>query len=274
MEADGSFAMFLPPVKFESEDGLALYADPPRLEDRSEDRAGFQGGRRIDSATYVIEQEGSYRLPPVEIYWWDLESNRLLQATVPEVEFQAAPNPDFVPVIPLPLENEEAEVNIVEKETWLDVAKRWSIPAAAALVILFLLVRIVPGLIRRIQKRLKERRQRYENSEDAAYEKLLQANRSGNAQELFGKLYLWLDRMTPPGKVLLLKEFILREGNTTLQAEVETLEADLYGKEPAGAKQAERPLNYKILARTRKRILRHRTGRIPSSTVDLPDLNP
>lgn len=274
MTADKTYAMFLPPVKFEPREGLALYPDPPRLEDKSGDRIGFQGGQRTDSATYVIQKEGSFELPAIEVFWWDLKSDRMREAVAPSVAFEAAPNPDFAPDIPLPAEAEQDEAAAAEAEkTWVDAAKRWSIPAIAALAVLLLLIRYLPGLVRRYRKNVLERRLRYEKSSAAAFEQLRRAGLDGNARNFVRSLYVWLDRIAPPGKIATLKDLALHTGDESLLSDVEKIEAGSFGKESQANGKSEVRRLFSKLERLQKGILQA-SGKDRPQTKKLPDLNP
>lgn len=274
MTADKTFAMFLPPVKFESQEGLALYPDQPRLEDKSDDRMGFQGGQRTDSASYVIQKEGLFELPAIEVYWWDLKSNRMREATAPAVAFQAAANPDFVPEMPPPSEEELTDASQAKVEwTWVDIAKQWGIPATAALVFIILMIRYLPNLVRLYRKRAIERRLRYAKSHAAAFEKIHRAGLDGNARDFVRNLYVWLDRIAPPGKIALLRDLALQAGDESLLRDFEKIESELFGKLPERKEKSEVRLLLSKLERLRKGIGRH-SGKVHPQSRKLPDLNP
>ena len=95
-------AMFLPPIHFAEVESLAVYQNAPKVENISRDREGFIAGRRIDSATYVVQKSEQYELPAVTVQWWDLRLGKLCEHRVSPVAFDAAPNPNYRPEIAPP----------------------------------------------------------------------------------------------------------------------------------------------------------------------------
>lgn len=88
MEAAQTLAIFLPPVDWSVPDGIRVYPDPPQSIDRTVNRQGFVGGEKIESASYVAEEVGTYTLPAIEISWWDLSSSRVRTETLPAIEIE------------------------------------------------------------------------------------------------------------------------------------------------------------------------------------------
>jgi hypothetical protein len=84
-EASEVMAMMLPPFTPDQPEGLAVYPSPPQLENNS--NRGQTSAIRSQRVSYVIEQEGVYRLPPREFFWWDTGRSELLLLTLPAVEF-------------------------------------------------------------------------------------------------------------------------------------------------------------------------------------------
>ncbi|SMF39431.1 Oxygen tolerance [Alteromonadaceae bacterium Bs31] len=66
--ADTPAMMLIPPLTAEI-DGLALYKEQPRLEDRR--NRGDLVGYRTDRFIYTIEKDGKYELTSYTFYWWD-----------------------------------------------------------------------------------------------------------------------------------------------------------------------------------------------------------
>ncbi|MEH6551640.1 MAG: hypothetical protein V7711_11660 [Pseudomonadales bacterium] len=75
LNAEGVAAMMLPATGFVAQDGLAIYQTPPQVEDQN--NRGIYLAQRIDQLTYVIERPGSYTLPELSYYWWDLSAGRV-----------------------------------------------------------------------------------------------------------------------------------------------------------------------------------------------------
>jgi hypothetical protein len=98
LQADGALAMSLPTPTLDDIKGLSRYPKAPQIRNLNDGRGNFNGGQRIDSVTYRINQEGNYSLPSVELKWWDAGSQQIRTATVPTVTFEAAANSAYKPV--------------------------------------------------------------------------------------------------------------------------------------------------------------------------------
>jgi len=268
MSPDGAFAMFLPPLRFESAPGLAVYPDPPKVEDLGGDRSGFQGGRRIESASYVIQKDGEYTLPAINIAWWDLSAGRLREASVAAVKFSAAPNPDYRPGIDIP-----AEATVAEEAPapfrWREFVER----AVLALVVVLgagaLFVWLPRRVVPYLRRRREERRRRYAESEAAAYARLRAALRNGDPSEIECSLYHWLDRLAPGPPPATLRRI---DGGEEVRRELERRQAACYGRDATG----DRAAFVAHLPELFGRLRRSRIAREPARTGQetLPRLNP
>ncbi len=87
LEASRVTALMLPELVQEELPGLAVYPDLPELEDRG--NRGQATALRRQSATYVVEQPGQYRLPEQAVYWWNTDTGGLETAVLPAVEIDA-----------------------------------------------------------------------------------------------------------------------------------------------------------------------------------------
>ena len=108
MTATDAFAMMLPPLSFPPVDGLGVYPAQPRVSDTSGERGETRVGKRVESVTYVLQKAGEYRLPAIEIDWWDTAAAGLRRASLPELAFNVAANPACRPRSPCPRTLREA----------------------------------------------------------------------------------------------------------------------------------------------------------------------
>jgi hypothetical protein len=89
IEADGAQAMLIPPLEFVEIQGLKRYPHPPEVKPLSDGRGSIDGGLRIDSVSYVVEQPGSYLLPELELHWGNSHTRAEQVSRVPAIEFKA-----------------------------------------------------------------------------------------------------------------------------------------------------------------------------------------
>lgn len=90
VRAEGAQAMLIPAPAFSEIDGLRRYVQPPVVAPLSDGRGGISGGQREDAVTYVVTEAGHYRLPPIELQWWDADSGEAHSASVPALELEAS----------------------------------------------------------------------------------------------------------------------------------------------------------------------------------------
>lgn len=91
IEADNIMGMVFPPFPAQEMDGVRIYRDAPRVEDRT-GRGGLTGSRS-ETLTYVFEKPGQVRLPPYSLSWWDEGTSTLKEAQLPAHLFEIAPLP-------------------------------------------------------------------------------------------------------------------------------------------------------------------------------------
>lgn len=91
--ADGLTAAQLPELTWPPIDGIRQYPDQPTLEN-SHSADGIRG-LRAQKVALIPSAEGIYRLPAVELPWWNLETGEMEIATLPSRELivRAAPAP-------------------------------------------------------------------------------------------------------------------------------------------------------------------------------------
>src|SRR5476649_2949430 len=81
--AAGTESMLIPPVNFGDVDGLKRYPKPSGTKNIMQDRAGLVAGERTDTATYVVNRSGRFKLPPVTIEWWNTAARRREKIVLP-----------------------------------------------------------------------------------------------------------------------------------------------------------------------------------------------
>jgi hypothetical protein len=80
--AHGLTSAQIPELVAPAPDGLNQYADPPVL--ATQRPAEGLVGLRTEKVVIIPARSGSYTLPAVELYWWNLRTDRLERASLPE----------------------------------------------------------------------------------------------------------------------------------------------------------------------------------------------
>lgn len=88
IDVGDALALQIPPPELAEVDGLRRYLKAPQLTSLDDGRGGVSGGRRVDRVSYVAQRPGHFRLPAIELHWWDATNGAERRASVPAVEFE------------------------------------------------------------------------------------------------------------------------------------------------------------------------------------------
>jgi hypothetical protein len=216
LQADGALAMSLPTPALDAIKGLSRYPKAPQIRNLDDGRGNFNGGQRIDSVTYRIDQQGHYSLPAVELKWWDAGSQKTRTATVSAVTFDAAANSAYKPVFSI-----TEDLKKLGQQNRLHLSGHWFGLLALVLAVVALGWFSRP-LVHRIylnwQARRRARHAAWLDSADYAWRQI-PAQIEGKPTQL-SALYLWTRRSRKGLKL------------TNLGPRLQTFLRACYGREP------------------------------------------
>lgn len=152
VSVEDALAMVIPPLAVDSIPGIAIYRDPAIVQDDSRERGAAARGRRIERLTYVAQAEGDYSLPPVSIAFWERGGKRMLTRTTKRHSF----------VVLAGLHSEAEFIGDGLDETAVDESRgrrwsvmshvrRWGVPVLLLAVLCWVVIRVGPGIARRIR---------------------------------------------------------------------------------------------------------------------------
>ncbi len=266
--ADTTTSMMIPPVTFTAPEGIAVYQSAAELDDRS--NRGQDTATREDGATYVVEREGSYELPAIEIHWWDPATDRIHTEKLAALKLEVAANPDLATEQWVSEAEPVEEIEVDETSTKIEMDRRM-VEAALAIAAF---IAVVGWLIRRygssVGAAIRTWRHDRQNSEAAFYRRFTKAARSRDPAAALRALTEWLDHAEPCGPVPTVRGFAAASGDAELTNESENLQTTLFGCDPAAATWSGSRL-VKSIERARSRI---RQSEHRSPDQDLPELNP
>jgi hypothetical protein len=269
-----ALSMVIPPMTFDTVPGLGVYVDPPVVEDTGGERGQAIVGTRVESVTYVAQEEGDYQLPAVELAWWDIGAGRLRRAALPAVDFHVAPNPALLAEIPLPPDSvvEAALPAARTRISLMSLLRRWFIPIAAALVIMVILVRLVRRHGSRVRERVAALRRRHAESERSYFRRFCRAARKGDPRAAARHVMFWLDRRSKRGEAATFSTFAGEAADPALDREAESLGARLYAPADSLAQPWSGSRFAATVAKGRKRSTRGVRGSGDGGSLNL--LNP
>ncbi|MFZ5677498.1 MAG: hypothetical protein ACOZAM_31445 [Pseudomonadota bacterium] len=217
--AEGMQAMMIPVPDFTAPEGVRIYPHDPVLTDKLDQAEGAIGGTRVDRVTYGFEKAGSYRLPAIEIGWYDPRTQKNEVAQAPEIAVTVAAAAGFTPAIRPPEAVEPAPREPID-------IRLLALIAAGVVGLVFLAWLVVRGW-HAFSVRRDARRLRYEQSEAWSFRQFETACRGGEDNAVYAALQSWAGR----AKVAPLRDWL--KGDAVL-GDYERLEARLF----AGASDA------------------------------------
>ena len=87
----GSYGAAIPPLDYGALDGLRIYADSPTISDGTQE--GMSLGRYYQSTNFVVSAGGNSVLEPLEVFWWNLNTNKVEVSRLPEIPIFAKSAP-------------------------------------------------------------------------------------------------------------------------------------------------------------------------------------
>jgi hypothetical protein len=220
--------MMIPPLPLDVPDGMRLYKEQPTVLDQKTATGEFVYGRRIESARYLMLKAGDYTLPPVQLQWWNLNTNKLAAATLPPVHLSVAANPDYVEDLPpqkepIPI-TQPAPISFWKRyRSWIKVG----FPSLVAILLFsWLGWRQLPRVYRNIKYRFERRRE----SERSYFRRLIHASKRNDAELTYRDLLAWISRSEKGAD---LNSFLREANDEALTVEVERLGNVLYANSKA-----------------------------------------
>jgi hypothetical protein len=219
ISADHTQSMMIPPPAFVAPAGVRVYRKDPQLTDVTDEQGHFQGGRRVDVATYLFDRPGTYTLPAISQSWFDPQANRARVAEAPEIQVSVVPRSGAETAIapePPPQAPPPPEPSI----DW----RRWLAPASAALLGILAVLWLVRRWAGPFRAFLAARRVTRRESEDAYFSRLLAACRSNDPVRSYASLGGWVRRT---GRASI-ESYVKEADDDELRKQVTQLEQRLY----------------------------------------------
>lgn len=227
---------------FSAPEGVRVYADPPKVEDRT--NRGSVEGIRTDIVTYVFERPGAYRLPSLAQPWWNLSTREVRTETMEGISITAAATP--------------IRPRKQGARGWVSRFGPMGLAFAAALLALLAAMAWFPRLVA-LRRRHRET---YLSGPDHAREELRRVARHGKAEETYAALERWLRRLTAD-------ERAAARAHRQLGPLIARLEADVFGSRSGWSREYGAEFSQALSKSALKR-----DGLERMSVGPLPPLNP
>jgi hypothetical protein len=224
--------------------GVAVYPKSPEVNDRS--NRGDLVGTRVESTTYVLQQDGDLTIPGIELKWWDPVAERLHTESVPALDLEVAVNPDLLP-----------RFDPVEQVVGLAAERPWAMGAVllGMAAIFWAAFRWLPTGVGRLRRWRAARR----DNERARFKRLLRVCRDNDPAIIYNAYVNWVSGDDSPASAM--------AGAEDLARELQRLQTALVGYTPDWR------ADDLVVALQRARQAARRSRRQSESRV-LPALNP
>ncbi len=272
-----ALSIVIPPLEIDSIPGIAIYPNQPRVDDTGGERGAQIVGTRVESVTYVMQEEGEFALPAIELAWWDVGAERLRRESVTGTSFVVIANPDQVTEFEVPPDSTLVKADSgpdLTRFSLRDFITRWGPTILAVVVLLMLVLRWVRRLGPQVLDRIEASKRARAESEATYFKAFRKATRSGDPKKTANALMEWLDRRNTKSGPALFGDFARAVNDPALDRETRALDGFLYGPDAGrGRAQWSAPGFYEAVARARGKS---REGQSPNDMPPggLSQLNP
>ncbi|BFM14027.1 hypothetical protein R50073_02100 [Maricurvus nonylphenolicus] len=180
LKAKGTLGMLIKPLAWQDIPGVGQQASRAEVSDRT-NRGEFTG-IRVETRSYVFEQDGEFILPAITVYWWDQTQQALSEVSLPQHTITVAQGGMLSAGDAVAISDENGLRNFLQP---------WMIIAVVALVALLLLSWVGLNLVRLLQRRYAI----YRQGERYKRRVLLKACAHGDRDHIMRSFYGWFDHL-------------------------------------------------------------------------------
>jgi hypothetical protein len=188
--AENALGMLLPELSFEAPAGIKLYPEQPRTEDRVE--RGRYRGERVESVTYVLQREGEFTLPAIDVHWWNPDRGILVTETLEAHSFLVQAGEQEAQLVVA--RRLRADWRRLLARVWVFGVEHWLLLVGVALGV-GLAARLLRTRGPLVLAWLRAESARREASEAAGFRSLERSLRSGDVDAVVRSYWRWLDRL-------------------------------------------------------------------------------
>lgn len=231
VRAGGALAALIPPIELDSIPFGKTYPKTPIL-GNSQNKSSFSGSR-TEIITYLIEEDGTFEIPAIEVAWFNLSSRQLERKIIDPISIQVAANPDLEFILSQQKALQEALANELPQEVEDDKPFEflglnwWQLILVITVVIA--VIRLFISWIRRLQDRIRVKKEEEYASEAHYFKQLKQSLEQGDPEEMIRQLFFWYDRFREENYDATLLDFVSKIGDKQLLELMEEISISYYG---------------------------------------------
>jgi hypothetical protein len=223
----------LPDISVTTPEGLTIYPDQPQLHTKI--RQNQLLAQKVQNFALVATKPGRYTLPAVTLYWWNTQTNRLQQASLPARTIDVLPSDNTVtstplnttasdkpatssPEVPQPCATETTLVQ--PQSSWL----QW------LFLTLWLLTGFAWGLVEWNRKR-KQPPAVHHDAPSAIYQQIIKACEQNNGQLVLSLLVPWFNQLPNIKSCHSIADGLAQINDEQLTNLINELQSCYYGKQ-------------------------------------------
>lgn len=228
VNARGTLPQFIPAIKPDNLNFANIYPQDPELKDLRDDYDA--NGQLTQQFIYLMEKEGNFEIPGIEVQWWNPNVRRLQKRALPAHRITVMSNPGLGMVTSIRDSLDATQQKAVAppvKKPFTIWGMKWYVfvaYAVPALLVLNIFIRIIMRFVRREQSRY----QRYRQSELFWFRRLMAT--SGSSIVFWKQLYAWWDRVSNDNKASGLVDAFGKSGDADNAAALTNANAEIYNQ--------------------------------------------
>lgn len=191
IHASGTLPAFIPPLQMDHPEWAGIYPHEPELKDTRTNTGA--NGILIQRYRYLLSKEGTFKLDPVSISWWNPHLQKKYSRETQATSLTVSPNSDLGIVatmrdsLSLTLPANE----LVQEDSEILILGLTIYQFATFIFFVCIMTLLLVLLIKRLLQTRKKKKEAYQNSERYYYHQLLKALENGHIATL-NALYIWL----------------------------------------------------------------------------------
>lgn len=190
INASGTLPSLISPLDIVEPEKVSIYPKAAVLKDKRNDEG--VNGERVESYSYLFEEEGTITIPEEEVLWWNPYTQKANKRIIPEHKITIAPNPDLA--LLRSLKDSLDAINTPVEVSSTESSYPWK---RAIILSLFILVTLwgIYRITKRIYSRVVKKHDAYLQSEQYYFKQVTKATNSKNTKLYIRELYNWFDHI-------------------------------------------------------------------------------
>ncbi|WP_338399614.1 BatD family protein [Persicobacter psychrovividus] len=228
LRAYGTLPSFIDEAPVAKVDFANIYPHAPKFFDQRTDRQ--VNGKRVDKYSYLLEKDGEFTIPPVEVKWWNPSTNKFYHKKLSQRKLTVNKNEDLASLQYLKDSLNSYNIHDSEVPQVKESLIEDRVLKIALIALLLMLLWYITFTVFKLNKYIKGRMEAYSRwrkqhllSEKYAFKQLM---KSKNEKDFISSFYHWLLQISMTGEPTTSRK--ITEGNTSLTVELDALQQHLY----------------------------------------------